>query len=183
MDIPTTLKNIGAGASENRATIALTFLSVALTAAFLYLFYVRPAASLGPEQPIPFSHRVHAGDKAIACQFCHSYVGRSAFPGIPPVEKCLYCHNYIIAGHPEIQKEHQYFNTNTPTPWAKVTYLPEHVFFKHIRHIKKDVACAECHGAVERADRLDRRVFLMGFCIDCHQRRQAPIGCWLSCHN
>jgi hypothetical protein len=30
-------------------------------------------------------------------------VGRSVHPGIPPVEKCLYCHKYIIANHPEIR--------------------------------------------------------------------------------
>jgi hypothetical protein len=43
-------------------------------------------------------------------------VNRSKHPGIPPVEKCIYCHKYIIANHPEIKKEHRYFNTRTPTP-------------------------------------------------------------------
>ncbi len=183
MDIRTWLKNSHTAVWQNRGTLFFTGLTAVLVLLFLYLFYAVPAASVGPEQPIPFSHRVHAGDKAISCEFCHSYVGRSAFPGMPPVEKCLYCHEYIIKNHPEIQKEHEYFNTNTPTPWAKVSYIPEHVFFKHIRHIKKGVACQECHGPVETQDRLPQRTFLMEFCITCHEERGANMGCWLSCHN
>ena len=51
-------------------------------------------------------------------------LAESAWSGLPPVEKCLYCHNYIIKKHPQIQKEHNYFNTQTPTPWVKVNYIP-----------------------------------------------------------
>ena len=89
-----------------------------IVATGLYLFYLMPIKGLGPEQPIPFSHRVHTGVKEIQCEFCHPYVNRSTFPGIPPVEKCLYCHKYIIANHPEIKKEHRYFDSNTSTPWV-----------------------------------------------------------------
>ena len=110
-------------------------------------------------------------------------MSRSTFPGIPPVEKCLYCHKYIIANHPQIKKEHNYFNTGTATPWVKVNYLPEHVFFNHQRHIKKAVACQECHGAVETMDRLQHKNFQMGFCVACHRERKANLGCWLACHN
>jgi hypothetical protein len=183
MDPTTRLRNAVTAVGNNKGPIFFTLLTVFLTVLFLYLFYASPAASVGPAQPIPFSHRVHAGTKAIACEFCHPYAGRSDFPGMPPVEKCLYCHNHIIANHPEIKKEHTYFDTNTPTPWVKVNYVPEHVFFKHIRHIKKDIQCAECHGAVETMDRLPRNNFLMGFCVDCHRRKNANLGCWLSCHN
>ena len=48
--------------------------------AFLFFFYgAYPALRVGPEQPIPFSHRVHAGVKEINCRFCHSV--RGTFPG------------------------------------------------------------------------------------------------------
>ena len=150
---------------------------------FLYLFYMPPAYDIGPEQPIPFSHRVHTGVKEIQCRFCHPYVDRSPHPGIPPVEKCLYCHKYIIANHPEIKKEHQYFNTGTPTPWRKVNYLPEHVLFKHQRHIRKNINCGECHGEIEAMDRIQGVSFKMGFCIQCHEQKTAPLDCWLACHS
>jgi hypothetical protein len=154
-----------------------------LAGLFLFLFYKLPGLGLGPVQPIAFSHRVHAGVKNIQCEFCHSYVSRSIHPGIPPVEKCLYCHNHIITRHPEIQKEHQYFNTKTPTPWVKANYLPEHVFFNHQRHIKKQVECANCHGDVAAMDRLSGTRFRMQFCIDCHTVKGANLDCWLGCHN
>ncbi|RTZ95375.1 MAG: cytochrome c family protein [Deltaproteobacteria bacterium] len=176
-------KNEPRKAGKNALLIFWMGLIFVFVAGFLIFFYIPPAADIGAAQPIAFSHRVHAGIKNIQCQFCHSYVGRSSFPGIPPVEKCLYCHKYVIANHPEIQKEHMYFNTKTPTPWKKVFYLPEHVFFNHQRHIKKDIACQECHGPVETMDRLKGKKFKMGFCITCHKARGANLDCWLACHN
>jgi hypothetical protein len=168
---------------KNRVALLWTGLSIFLALCFLYFFYASPATRIGPEQPIPFSHRVHAGVKAIQCQFCHPYVGRSTFPGIPPVEKCLYCHKYIIANFPPIKKEHHYFNTNTPTPWKKTVYIPEFVFFRHIRHIKRDIKCQHCHGEIQTMDRIPAKKFQMRFCVDCHKQNKAELGCWLACHN
>ncbi len=168
---------------RNIMPLFLSFCCLGLLAGFLYFFYVYPAAGLGPEQPIPFSHRIHAGVKDIQCRFCHPYVGRSTFPGIPPVEKCLYCHRYVIPNHPEIRKEHQYFDNGIPFPWVKVNYLPEHVFFNHERHIKKEIECEACHGAVKTMDRLNKVAFKMEFCIGCHRKKEANLDCWLACHN
>jgi predicted CXXCH cytochrome family protein len=157
--------------------------AVILVGLFLYFFYLFPADDMGPMQPISFSHRVHAGVKAIQCEFCHPSVRRSTFPGIPPVGKCLYCHDYIISNHPEIKKEHQYFNTHTPTPWVKVTYIPEFTFFNHACHLRRKLQCRECHGPAETMDRLQRNKIQMGFCVSCHRRYEANIDCWLACHN
>jgi len=167
----------------NWLPLALTGLTVVLVLGFVYFFYVYPKAGLGPKQPIPFSHRLHAGHKAIDCTFCHPYVARSLHPGLPPVEKCLFCHNHIITGHPEIQKEIGYYKSGTPTPWRKVFLLPEHVLFNHKRHIKKEIACESCHGEVRTMDRLKGERFKMGFCIECHREKKAPLDCWISCHS
>lgn len=168
---------------QNVKILLVCFSIVGLLVLFLYLFYIPPAYNIGPVQPIPFSHQLHAGVKDIQCRFCHSYVERSIHPGIPPVEKCLYCHNYIIAGHPEIQKEHNYFKTGTLIPWIKVNYLSEHVMFNHERHIKKEIVCNACHGEIESMDRLKGVRFEMEFCINCHREKNANIDCWLACHN
>jgi hypothetical protein len=168
---------------ENLGPLALITASVFLVLGFLYFFYMSPATAIGPEQPIPFSHRLHAGHKAIQCQFCHPYVGESIHPGLPPVDKCLYCHRYIIANHPQIKKEHKYFDTNTPTPWRKVYLVAEHVLFNHERHIRKGIECQSCHGAVETMDRLKGKRFYMSFCLECHREKKANIGCWLACHS
>lgn len=167
----------------NRGPLTWMALCVALVLGFVFFFYAPPASRVGAAQPIAFSHRLHAGHKAIACQYCHPYVARSIHPGLPPVEKCLHCHNYIIANHPEIRKEHDYFNTNTPTPWVKVYYLAEHVLFNHQRHIKKDIACESCHGQVKQMDRLKGQRFKMGFCMQCHRQKNVNVDCWLACHS
>ena len=168
---------------QNRGPMAWVSLCVALVLGFLFFFYASPATRVGAEQPIPFSHRLHAGHKAIECQYCHSYVGRSIHPGLPPVEKCLYCHNYIIANHWWIQEEHRYFNTQTPTPWVKANFLAEHVLFNHQRHIRFGIECQACHGVVEAQDRIKGKHFKMGFCIDCHEQKKVNLGCWLACHS
>ena len=163
--------------------ILLTLITILASVAFIYVFWVWPMRGLGPQQPIPFSHNVHSGVKQIQCQYCHPYVAYSNFPGIPPVEKCLHCHNYIIKEHPQIQKEHKYFNTRTSTPWVKVNYIPEHVLFNHQRHINAKVDCQECHGLVENLQRLPAKDWRMGMCLECHNKKNANIDCWLSCHS
>jgi hypothetical protein len=167
----------------NRGPLMWVTVCVLLALGFLFFFYAPPASRIGVAQPISFSHRLHAGVKAIDCYYCHSYVERSLHPGLPPVEKCLHCHKYIIANHPEILKEHDYFNTRTPTPWQKVYYLPEHVLFNHQRHIKKEVACEKCHGDVKQMDRLKNQRFKMGFCVQCHREKKVNLDCWLACHS
>ncbi len=100
---------------QNRAAVFITAASALFVAAFLYLYYVQPE-EIGPQQPIPFSHNVHNGIKEIQCQFCHPYVAYSNFPGIPPVEKCLYCHNFIIPKFhldPERARLFQYPHTDS----------------------------------------------------------------------
>jgi len=177
------LRSALAAVSGNRPQIVLLGLAALFGAALVYLVYIHPFVGLGPEQPIPFSHRVHAGVKQIDCRFCHHGVERSTHPGLPPVQKCLFCHNYIISQHPQIRKEHRYFDTGTPTPWRKANFLPEHVLFNHQRHIANDIQCEACHGKVAQKDRLAGRDFRMGFCIECHRRKGANLDCWLACHS
>lgn len=155
-----------------------------LAAGMAFFFYVYPQQELGPEQPIAFSHRVHAGVKEIDCRFCHPFVARSIRAGIPPVQKCFFCHEYIIPLHPEIRKEKRYYNTANPVPWVRVFYVPDFVKFQHQPHIRwGNVDCMECHGPVEGLDRLPAVSFQMSFCIDCHRSRGAQLDCWLACHH
>jgi hypothetical protein len=168
---------------SNRRIIFAIGCCLVLMGLLLYGFYRPPGWDIGPEQPIAFSHRLHAGVKQIQCQFCHPYVDRSLHPGMPSVEKCLYCHNYIIAGHPEILKEHAYFKRAVPLPWRKVNYLAEHVLFNHQRHIKKEIECRQCHGPIETMDRIKGEYFRMQFCITCHRLKNANLDCWLACHS
>jgi len=183
MDPISPLLNFWQWIRRNIKPLVITTLSGGTVILFLWLFYMPPPAMIGPEQPIPFSHRLHSGVKMIQCRYCHPYVERSNHPGLPPVEKCLHCHNYIIANHWWIQKEHEYYNTGTPTPWVKANFLAEHVLFNHQRHIRYGLECQECHGQMETMDRVKGKHFYMGFCIDCHEEKKVNLGCWLACHS
>jgi len=150
----------------------------------LFYYYGFPQQDIGPEQPIPFSHRVHAGTKQIACRFCHPFPDHGPRSGLPEMSKCFFCHDYVIPTHPEIMKEKQTLTTGMPILWKRVFYVPDYVQFNHQPHLRwAGLACSECHGLVEAQDRLVRRQFKMGFCIDCHQQLGAQIDCWLACHH
>lgn len=170
------------------ATFAI-LASIFLLSGTVYIYFIYPVVAAGPEQPIPFSHRLHVNVKKLDCTFCHNTVERSRFAGMPPVEKCLYCHDHIIPEHPQIRKLRDFAENGEPVPWEKVTYLPDHVWFSHQRHVKAGVSCVECHGDVENMDRI-REVFTdtndgmtlqghplkMGFCLECHQGNESLNG-------
>ncbi len=161
----------------------LIVLGGCIFAAMFFFYAAYPAIVVGPVQPIPFSHRVHAGVKQIDCRFCHSGVERSQNAGMPAVEKCFFCHDYVIPDHPEIQKEKSYLDEKKPVPWIRVFWTPEYVFFRHEPHVAwAKLDCSRCHGDVRSMDRLGRLEFQMGFCIQCHKKMNAERDCWLGCH-
>ncbi len=165
-----------------RGYIWMTLTGLCFVAMFFFA-YGYPTTRIGPQQPIPFSHRVHAGVKAIDCRFCHPYVARSQNAGIPPVDKCFFCHEYIIPGHPEIQKEKTFLEAGKPVQWVRLFWVPEFVYFRHQPHVAwARLDCTECHGDVRSMDRLPRVEFQMGFCITCHRKMNAQLDCWLGCH-
>jgi len=159
-------------------------LSLLLATLMLYFYYLYLPQRIGPLQPIPFSHRIHAGVKQINCRFCHPFVDRSAKAGLPSLEKCFFCHKYIIPEHPQLIKEKENFDQNIPVPWVRIFFVPDFVKFRHQPHIvigKLD--CTNCHGEVATMDRLQPVNFQMGFCIGCHKEKKAELDCWLACHH
>ncbi|MCC7476681.1 MAG: hypothetical protein IT425_14930 [Pirellulales bacterium] len=58
-----------------------------------------------PEQPIAYSHRLHAGDLQIDCKFCHSAAESGRFAGIPAAEVCMKCHRYVTAPYDQTLQE------------------------------------------------------------------------------
>jgi len=58
-----------------------------------------------PAQPIAFSHRLHAGELAIDCLYCHSGADRSRHAGIPSANVCMNCHKFVTATLGALQAE------------------------------------------------------------------------------
>ena len=135
-----------------------------------------------PEQPIDFSHVVHAGDDKLNCEFCHSDVRRSPFAGIASVERCMGCHRVVNPENPEIAKVRGYWEAREPIPWVRVYVLPRFVHFSHEAHARAGVTCSTCHGDVARMARVAKTSDLtMGWCVQCHRDRRASDDC-LVCH-
>lgn len=128
-----------------------------------------------PEQPIAFSHKVHAGQNKIDCFYCHTTAKESLHAGIPSAQLCMNCHSVVksgtITGTAEIAKIYQAIETQTPIEWIKVHNVPDHVYFSHAQHVEVGkVSCTECHGPIETMDRVMQVSDLgMGWCIDCHR--------------
>lgn len=142
-----------------------------------------------PEQPIKFSHKVHAGDNEIACQYCHSSVEKSRHAGIPSVNICMNCHKAIQTGpqykETEIAKIYAAagFDPKTgtyddskqnPLRWIKVHNLPDHVYFNHSQHVVVGkIDCATCHGNLKEMTVAEQKTPLtMKWCIECHRKTE-----------
>ncbi len=136
------------------------------------------AINYEPDQPVLFSHKIHAGDNQIDCQYCHFTVEESRHAGIPPVQLCMNCHKLIkegtYTGKEEIAKIYKAIETNKPIEWVKVYFLPDHVFFSHQQHVAVGkIACEQCHGDVSSMDRIRQVEDLsMGWCIECHRNTE-----------
>ena len=141
-----------------------------------------------PEQPIPFSHKLHAGDRKIPCEYCHSSARRSFSSGVPSSNTCMGCHKIVRTDRPAIKKLTEAYEKNQPIEWVKVHDIPDFVRFPHKRHVQSKeqggagLQCQECHGKVEEMEVLEQGAPLqMGWCIGCHKERNAPLDC-LACH-
>ena len=137
-----------------------------------------------PEQPINFSHKIHAGEYEIPCMYCHIQARRSISAGVPSVNKCVNCHKSIATERPQIRRLMEYWQNREPIPWIKVHDLPDFVYFPHKRHVAAGVECQTCHGQVETMQVIRREAPLkMGWCMECHKKNEVENGldCW-TCH-
>jgi len=135
-----------------------------------------------PDQPVLFSHKVHAGDNKTDCKYCHTSVTVSKHAGIPSVSLCMNCHNVVRQGRntgtEEIAKIYKAIETGKPIEWIKVHNLPDHSYFNHAQHVSAGkVQCESCHGDVKTMDRIKQvQQLSMGWCIDCHRKTEVQFA-------
>jgi len=145
-----------------------------------------PAKTVGyaPEQPIPFNHKIHAGDNKIDCRYCHAGVEKSAHATVPPSSTCMNCHGTlgIAKDNVHVKKLNKFHKENRPIEWIKIHDQPDFVYFNHSRHINRGVDCSQCHGNVAEMVKVKQVESLnMGFCVNCHRENNAPNDC-STCH-
>ena len=136
-----------------------------------------------PEQPIPFSHKLHAGQLKMDCQDCHYSTRKSKSGGVPPLETCMGCHKFVNTNAEPIKILTEKYNKNEPIEWIKVHDLPDYVRFNHQAHVlAKDEngelkhECQTCHGPYETYEVAPQWAPLqMGWCIGCHSKQPSKV--------
>tara|TARA_R110002073_G_scaffold108336_5_gene243492 strand:- start:67235 stop:68512 length:1278 start_codon:yes stop_codon:yes gene_type:complete len=183
--------------------VVFTIFMLLLTAYVLFgsLFKIGVDQGYQPVQPIAFSHKIHAGDNKIDCQYCHSSAKNSRHSGIPSVNVCMNCHKNIsevaddtkLEGYStaqlngEIQKIYdaagwdpdklEYTGETKPVKWIRIHNLPDFAYFNHSQHVTvAGVKCQKCHGPVETMDEVYQfSPLTMGWCIDCHRETDVDL--------
>ncbi len=123
-----------------------------------------------PRQPVPYSHKLHAGDLGLDCRYCHSSVEVSADANVPPTKTCMNCHTLILPESEKLLPVRESWSTGKPIQWVRVHKLPDFVYFDHSIHLHAGIGCASCHGNVAQMEVVTQKQPLsMGWCLDCHR--------------
>lgn len=188
---------------KNQFLVLVTSIFLLLASAYFvfgYLMQLGVDQGYQPVQPIYFSHKIHAGDNAIDCKFCHSSARVSKTSGIPSLNVCMNCHKsiYEYKGEttPEYSKEfydaeiqklyaasgwsdadQAYTGDAQPVKWVRIHNLPDFAYFNHSQHVTvAGVECQTCHGPVETMEEVYQfSPLTMGWCIDCHRTTDVNI--------
>ena len=184
---------------ENQFIMFVLVIGFLLSSAYFtygYLMQIGIDQGYAPIQPIHYSHKIHAGANQIECKYCHSSARVSKHSGIPSLNVCMNCHEYIgeYNGEEDLEngytkdfytneikklynavgwdEENQVYTGNTqPVKWIRIHNLPDFVYFNHAQHAQvAQIECQTCHGPVEEMEIMYQYSPLtMGWCIDCHR--------------
>lgn len=173
-----------------------TFVILCLATYGFYFGVTEVAVQQGyaPEQPIKYSHKLHAGELQIDCKYCHSTAEKSKQASVPSLNTCMNCHKavqlrdkYNGEVSPEIKKLYaamdydaetsKYGDNPKPIRWIRIHNLPDHAFFNHSMHVKgAGLACQQCHGPIQEMEVVQQYSTLqMAWCINCHKERQIDV--------
>mgnify|MGYP001065665666 FL=1 len=196
------LQELWIGVKNNTFLKVMSTILLLLIGAYVVfgtIFQVGVDQGYQPIQPIAFSHKIHAGDNKIDCQYCHSSAKHSKHSGIPTVNICMNCHKNIsevaettvvdmgdgyVLGKEELDLEIakiykaagwdadnlEYTGDTKPIKWVRIHNLPDFVYFNHSQHVTvQGVKCQKCHGPVEEMEEL-------------YQHSPLTMGWCIDCH-
>jgi hypothetical protein len=123
-----------------------------------------------PDQPVPYSHALHAGELGMDCRYCHTTVERAAKAAIPPAATCMNCHTTVRKDSDALLPIRQAYAGEEAVQWTRVHDLPDYVYFNHQAHVNAAVGCETCHGRIDQMVKVYQFAPLtMQWCIDCHR--------------
>lgn len=159
------------------ALVALGAAAAGLSLLFVVWFWFSPwhlDVGYRPNQPIPYSHKLHAGLKGMDCRYCHRMVETGPNATVPDADTCMGCHKQVQKDSQKLALLRNLYGdgspANPPIPWNKVHLLPDYAYFHHGVHVQAGIGCASCHGRVDRMQivRQDQPLS-MGWCLECHR--------------
>ena len=166
--------SLGAFVQSKPVIFIVIFLFAAITfkVVIYNLFAVGVQLGYAPKQPIAFSHKLHAGQYEIDCNYCHTGVNISKSANIPSPNICMNCHSAIKTESPEIQKIYAAIENDKPIEWVRIHNLPDLAYFNHAQHVNVGgLECENCHGEIKEMEVVQQASLLtMGWCIDCHRK-------------
>lgn len=140
--------------------------------AFVWYFFSPWYTDVGyrPVQPVPYSHRLHAGDLGLDCRYCHASVERSPVANVPPTSACMNCHKTVKRDSPLLEPLRVSASTGRPMRWVRVHKLPDFAYFRHDVHVAAGIGCVTCHGRIDEMDVvMQMKPLSMSWCLDCHR--------------
>lgn len=129
-----------------------------------------------PTQPIEYSHALHAGKLGIDCRYCHTPVESAAHAAIPPAQTCMGCHTNLLADSSKLEELRKRFADGMPVQWVRVHDVSDFAYFDHSAHVNRGVGCVECHGRIDRMEKVfQAKPLSMSWCLDCHRNPDARL--------
>jgi len=161
--------------AANKLPLVLALAGGVLPAAavgFVWYYFSPRFTDVGyqPVQPVPYSHKLHAGEMQIDCRYCHASVERSAVANVPPTQACMNCHLLVARQAESLAPIRDSVKNGVPMRWLRVHKLGEYAYFNHRVHVSSGVGCVSCHGRVDEME-VVRQVepLSMSWCLDCHR--------------
>ena len=167
----------GANFVPLKIILVLAVLGMAAPAAMWY-YWTPKYTKVGyqPAQPVPFSHKVHAGQLGLDCRYCHSFVETAAHSNIPAAQVCMNCHSQVQKDNPKLAPLREAWATGKPVEWVQIHKTPDHAYFNHSVHINRGVSCVSCHGRVDQMDVVAQDQSLsMDWCLTCHRAPETAL--------
>jgi hypothetical protein len=167
----------GANLVPLKILLVLGALATAVPAAMWY-YWTPKYTKVGyqPSQPIPFSHKIHAGQLGLDCRYCHSFVETAAHSNIPAAQVCMNCHSQVQKDNPKLEPLRQAWATGQPIPWVQIHKTPDFAYFNHSVHINRGVSCVSCHGRIDQMEVVYQHESLsMKWCLECHREPEKAL--------
>lgn len=139
---------------------------------FIWYYFSPEYTDVGyaPEQPVQYSHRLHAGQLGLDCQYCHTNVKDAAHSNVPATQTCMNCHSQIRTESVKLLPVRESWATGESIEWIKVHKLPDYARFSHAVHTNNGVGCESCHGRIDQMEVVFQvEPLSMSWCLECHR--------------